>query len=188
MESTGEKSRVHLSSETAKMLVSAGKTSWVKQRDEKVVAKGKGELTTYWLELFSRSETGSEGVSDGSTAGTEMPQKLEKDTDPVKQQRLIDWNVEMLGRALYEIAAHNDSKRPIATGQGSLLDETVLMPAPGKMVLDEVREIITLPRHSGSLPQSYGGQLDPDVVDQLRDYVTEIAGLYNNNPCKLCFY
>jgi class 3 adenylate cyclase len=51
MESTGAPSRIQVSQECADLLISAGKTNWVKEREEKVRAKGKGELTTctyYW--------------------------------------------------------------------------------------------------------------------------------------------
>ncbi|CAB9531237.1 expressed unknown protein (Partial), partial [Seminavis robusta] len=31
--------------------IASGKRSWLKAREDKVVAKGKGELQTYWIEL-----------------------------------------------------------------------------------------------------------------------------------------
>lgn len=44
MESNGAKDRIHLSQETAELLLSAGKTTWVCAREDKIIAKGKGEL------------------------------------------------------------------------------------------------------------------------------------------------
>lgn len=49
MESTGERDRIQMSIETANLLVAAGKSSWIIPRADKVVAKGKGEMATYWL-------------------------------------------------------------------------------------------------------------------------------------------
>ena len=46
MESTGAKNRIHLSQELVDLLIEAGKSHWVANRDDKVVAKGKGVLLT----------------------------------------------------------------------------------------------------------------------------------------------
>ena len=40
-----------MSKETAILLIAAGKSSWIVPREDKVVAKGKGEMDTYWLVL-----------------------------------------------------------------------------------------------------------------------------------------
>lgn len=50
MESNGCPGRVHVSTETATELRRRGKASWLNERKDKVRAKGKGELTTYWVE------------------------------------------------------------------------------------------------------------------------------------------
>merc|ERR1711935_1033179 len=47
MESNGARGRIHISQETANLLNEAGKSSWVTEREDKIVAKGKGELTTF---------------------------------------------------------------------------------------------------------------------------------------------
>ncbi len=51
MESTGERNRAQASAETAELLREAGKDHWIKQRDDKIFAKGKGELSSFWLTL-----------------------------------------------------------------------------------------------------------------------------------------
>jgi class 3 adenylate cyclase len=71
MESTGKKDFIHISQETAELLCVAGKSHWIKPRDERVFAKGKGEMNTFWL--MPRSETnpnGKESVVTSSTAST----------------------------------------------------------------------------------------------------------------------
>lgn len=50
MESTGQVGRIQASAETAELLIASGKQSWVRPREEKVEAKGKGLLSTYWVE------------------------------------------------------------------------------------------------------------------------------------------
>jgi class 3 adenylate cyclase len=73
IETTGQKGRIHISQETSDLLVAAGKSRWVQKREEKVVAKGKGELQTYW---FAMTKTGScySGAS-GSDAKTQQGQE-----------------------------------------------------------------------------------------------------------------
>ena len=41
------KGRIHCSQETADELIMAGKTSWIKTREDRITAKGKGEMQTY---------------------------------------------------------------------------------------------------------------------------------------------
>jgi hypothetical protein len=50
VESSGKNNRIHASSTTADLLIQAGKGHWVKPRADKIVAKGKGEMTTFWIE------------------------------------------------------------------------------------------------------------------------------------------
>ena len=56
IESTGKKNRIHISKETADLLKEAGKSHWVSLREDKVHAKGKGELVTYWLNVANGSK------------------------------------------------------------------------------------------------------------------------------------
>ena len=49
MESTSKPNRIQLSQETADLLIQANKCHWIIARQQRVDAKGKGELQTYWL-------------------------------------------------------------------------------------------------------------------------------------------
>jgi class 3 adenylate cyclase len=74
MESTGMAGRIQLSQDTADLIIAAGKASWLKPREQKVVAKGKGEMQTYWLnpdDSSGRSETAS--ISNSSITDISMP-------------------------------------------------------------------------------------------------------------------
>ena len=50
-ESTGEGSKIHISEQFARELVKFGKRDWAIPREDKVQAKGKGTLTTFWLQI-----------------------------------------------------------------------------------------------------------------------------------------
>ena len=49
MESNGQSGRIHLSESTADLLIAAGMEKWVVARKDKIEAKGKGKLQTFWL-------------------------------------------------------------------------------------------------------------------------------------------
>jgi class 3 adenylate cyclase len=49
MESNGQRDRIHMSEETAQLLSAAGKGHWIVPREDRIVAKGKGELKTFWF-------------------------------------------------------------------------------------------------------------------------------------------
>lgn len=63
IESTGEPNRVHLSRETAELLEAAGKGDWLIPREKSVSAKGKGELTTFWLQVLDTEENVESGYT-----------------------------------------------------------------------------------------------------------------------------
>jgi class 3 adenylate cyclase len=50
MESTSTPSRIQCSQDTATLLQEAGKDHWITPREETVVAKGKGEMRTFWID------------------------------------------------------------------------------------------------------------------------------------------
>ena len=58
MESTGISTRIQLSQATTDLLIKVCKESWVKPRDGFIIAKGKGQMQTYWLTMtdFHASE------------------------------------------------------------------------------------------------------------------------------------
>jgi Adenylate and Guanylate cyclase catalytic domain len=64
IESTGRPDQIHLSEQTAKELKRLGKGKWCVPRMDKVVAKGKGELDTYWLLLASGCVCDSAQIAD----------------------------------------------------------------------------------------------------------------------------
>ena len=49
LKSTGVGGRIHISQETYDCVVEAGKAHWMEARKDKIFAKGKGELVTYWV-------------------------------------------------------------------------------------------------------------------------------------------
>jgi negative regulator of replication initiation len=103
-----------------------------------------------------------------------------------KTQRLIEWNVEVLLRLLKQVEAKRQAKQ-IHNAPEPLDEKAVLLgQIEGKTVIDEVKEIVNLPRYKArdAIEQQDADsvELSSNVVSQLRDYVTNIAALYNSNP------
>jgi hypothetical protein len=202
MESTGKRDCIQCSQATADVLTEAGKGHWVKPREEKVHAKGKGELQTYWIEVTSgvqrrSSEDMSQLSGEGSVHGqskiwgqqAEIPEVV---TQRARHQRLIDYNVDLLAQHLKRVEAR---RRVLAmNGQDSSHGAPAQIHRPSTdyidddspTVLDEVKEVIRLPNFD---PKSFKGHVDPasveldaKVMSQLKRYVTIIGAMYRQNP------
>ncbi|CAB9515308.1 Receptor-type guanylate cyclase gcy [Seminavis robusta] len=96
MESNGAKNKIHLSQETADLLIKGGKEKWVMAREEKIHAKGKGELQTYWLNVKASESEGSSITGDGTTergsvvSSTEFAPPVNKPWVEVKLERDVE--------------------------------------------------------------------------------------------------
>lgn len=66
MESNGARNRIHISADTAELLCKVGKSHWVTPRKDKIFAKGKGEMSTYWVS--NRTAKSAGGSSTGSVS------------------------------------------------------------------------------------------------------------------------
>ena len=107
LRSTSICGRIQLSHTTAMALQKARKAHWIKRREDAVEAKGKGVMETYWLVQKSRGTEqapesngeASDEVRSGSTVeGMNQSQVL-------KQNRLIEWCVELLSHHLRKVIA-----------------------------------------------------------------------------------
>jgi Adenylate and Guanylate cyclase catalytic domain len=196
MESTGVPGRIQLSQETADLLAAAGKSHWIKPREETVYAKGKGEMSTFFLHVTSQSH-GSSSI-DSSSSPDDEPNRIQDLSDDragtsssvqrlisEKTSRLIDWNVELLMRHLKMIAARRQSIRATKIGGYAKMMSCSLTPRPGIQPIEEVVEVIELPEFDAEASNmkfdADSAQISTAVFEQLRSYVTSIAALYVQN-------
>ena len=123
MESTGIPGKVQISQETSDLLLEAGKTKWIYPREDKVKAKGKGELVTYWLDpngggdphrgsggrsVCSRSTSSVDGLSiDSGNIGDfiSLEDFQMREAEEETNRRIASWTVEVLSCLLKEIEA-----------------------------------------------------------------------------------
>ena len=69
MESTGCPGRIQVSQTTADLLISRGKGHWLTPREDKVIAKGKGEMQTYFVTTTVKTATTRNDSTEASDHG-----------------------------------------------------------------------------------------------------------------------
>ncbi len=197
IESTGVRNKIHLSHETAALLHAAGKSNWIRKRTETVMAKGKGEMQTYWLLTDDEMASGTT-AEDGTKAaplpivkasaprlGNATADMLDPEsTLPPRIRRLVDWNVDVLKRLLKQIVAKRRAQgKEQMDPNHPLMMRTEVNIGCDTYVLDEVSEIIRLPgyTHVKQMEDPNKIELPSEVGDQLRLYVSSIAAMHRDN-------
>lgn len=193
MESTGAPDRIHLSQETVDQLLDASKSHWVTMREDKVVAKGKGILNTYWLQAASpdlafRGFSVDASTDTASTTSSGFPhesngQNLSPNTFVDQNQGLVDWNVNIMKSILVEVVARRRAGNVKSTSteimqhleKGYMVDRTSLK---------EVKEIVVLPKFNASVANQTSDktEISDKVMAQLRSYVYALSTMYQPNP------
>eukprot|EP00934_Nitzschia_sp_Nitz4_P003528 Nitzschia sp. Nitz4//scaffold24_size164493//84634//88676//NITZ4_002330-RA/size164493-augustus-gene-0.260-mRNA-1//1//CDS//3329544120//3518//frame0 len=214
METTGERGRIHVSDVTAKMLVDFGKKHWLVKRPGGVQAKGKGTMETFWITMAREkapvgptSSTSSNpkefnissvSIASDSENSTSAAAPATNGTDNAasniaaatkaridsRNQRLVEWNRDVLSGFLKKILAMRLSEGDSASGAENHTFEEAHGDSRTRSgtVLDEVQEIVGLPqKHIEMNVDTKDVTLPPDVKSQLHSYVSLICGLYNNN-------
>lgn len=200
------KGRIQVSTETAKLLTDAGKHRWLEERGDKVFTNARGMIQTYWLRkskangMMTTDECLSEVSSDtGGGLDFELSSDL-GNGDSARTSRLIDWNVEVLHQLLKTIVMRRSMESKKADNstfqqQDCGCDESTSCGKSsssegaterGTMPLDEVKEIIYLPefdrRAAVNEKDAATVQIPATVLTQLKEFVTAIAQMYNDNP------
>ncbi|CAJ1930905.1 unnamed protein product [Cylindrotheca closterium] len=193
MESSGEPNKIQLSQTTADLLT-GGLKQLIMPRSKKVAVKGKGEMQTYWLNFGKAKKSKSIGAGQtlrmlDETVATDSSNSIHTEDDSfdvgtgemTKQDRLVEWNVEVLGTLLQQIIASRSSKSRSPLAANELAEQP-----SGATVLDEFIPIIPLKRFGAD---DLARRRDVDSVDigdkaknQLRSYLTNIAMMYQDNP------
>ena len=189
--------RIHISQETADLLIAAGKNHWIIPREDVVVAKGKGELRTFWLlpredmagtSTKASSETHEDANSQDIAPEPEQPSALPMShVKNDKIQRMIDWNCDILLQLLRLIGAKRQASRR-SSAHGNMieteLDHIERDISEGGLPVDEIVEVIHLPEFDSSAYEK-----DPRFVEigeaveaQLHSFVTIIASMYRYEP------
>lgn len=147
-------------------------------RTNKVVAKGKGELTTFWLDTEAARNDFALDASSNITESELQDEKIDA------HGRLIEWNAQQLINLLKKIVAFRLKHEPKqSVGTESAPSHFSL--SDNKTYLEEVAEVIQLPKSDGVDAEEIDVSqvfLERVVEDEVRMLVSRVAAMYNNNP------
>jgi class 3 adenylate cyclase len=184
MESSSAANKIHASRQTVSCLAEANKGSWALPREDKVHLKGKGTLQTFWLDPGREKalRRSSSLLTTPLSVATSPLEMVSGDADGLqRKQRLIKWNVEVLHDLLNRLVT---SRSNCANTQTIPLEESSgpTKVSVGTSVIDEMTEIISLPRFDPEIHQNLHPVKLPRVVkQQLHEYVSNIARLYRDD-------
>jgi hypothetical protein len=208
IESTGNRNRVHVSKETAHLLASIGREHWVIPRNDKVYAKGKGQIQTYWLKrlkhsdhpsiprrdiTFSFSERNTQAFPDTVDERRVLLlggiQRKPQDIANKKLDRLVDWCSEVLMTLLKQVEERRETlgTKPDDELVIRQVEDELLCPVwkGGKAAFDEVVESIEMARFNEEATRMIiveEMERREQVQKELREYVRIVASMYNDNP------
>jgi 3'5'-cyclic nucleotide phosphodiesterase len=137
-------------------------------------------MQTYWVEPT--------GQPKSSRKLNKMDLRaLRAQESETRNDRLVDWIVEIMDRLIRRIIARRNATRSKIRNIGLITDAEffTLASSEGETVLDEVREIVELPEFDA---KAFHKQEDPETIElgaevkkQLQQYVLSIASMYNEN-------
>lgn len=189
MESTGAGNRIQLSETTAQLLIDAGRSDWVKHRDDEVHVKGKGVVNTYWLvkEIDQHLPVREQKGTTDEVASSATPKigiNVAMSLDQSKNHRLVSWLAELMKEQLRRIAAQRQTRRLASFSWNAIDADSCIL--RGKTVLDEVVDAFVMPKLNA---KTFQYRVDPnsivisdDVHEQLYCFVHIIATKYRKNP------
>ncbi|CAB9526583.1 Receptor-type guanylate cyclase gcy [Seminavis robusta] len=203
MESTGIRNKIQVSQSTYDLIVEGGKAAWAKPRPDKVEAKGKGMLQTYFINPSAKrgSTTESTASDEQSGSGGDASSRMLQASSSaivakpmhakpggkalsMKESRLVDWIVDLLHEHVKKLAAIRSRSKSKSKSIPSS-EEIMYRPPEGQTSMDEVAETILLPKFSlknfAAAEEFRSVTVDPVALEQLRDLVATIASMYQDN-------
>jgi hypothetical protein len=204
IQTTGMSNRIHLSQATANILIDNGCKRWVTKREGSINTREKGDLDTYWLTRGVKQLGGFDDTASSIAYSDfmSMASGASDDNDLYGDSRMrwIEWNVDVLAKVLKQIldqrATTNFVDECIKNVRNvAMIRRTSVRSicsveshtSPSAMPLEEVAEIIELPAFDKKAmkrqhDKSDRKELDPELMTQLKEYVTMVAGMYKDNP------
>ncbi|CAB9517624.1 Receptor-type guanylate cyclase gcy [Seminavis robusta] len=187
MESNGQRRMIQISQETATLVMKAGKDHWLTPRKDKIMAKGKGMLQTYYVDPTKKR---GNSLDSGDTSKMDHIGQTDSfpDIEPVPQSvnyRLINWMVDLLVEDVKKIV---NVRRKCGMKEKNSRSVSYF-PPKGQTGIQEVLTVIEMPKfESKKAAVSAAGDYSkvapsPEVLSGLNEYVTTISRLYRDqNP------
>jgi len=202
IESTSSKNKIHVSQQAAELIKEAGKGSWIQPRGEPILAKGKGQLKTYWLtteapkNLSAREELALPALLKMMSKANIDPgfinNKKSLDSNE-KRERLVDYHTNVLKVLLEKLAA----MRFVSGGDSPDVDayakkaNKLIGPggdASASKFMEEARKKIIFPTTTkvGTIASAFVGNpdqctIDYSIFDELRELVSRVSRWYRDD-------
>ena len=143
------------------MVIKAGKTKWVVEREDRVFTTEKGLLKTYWLAMGCRHS----GL-DQADISHELSLKGDGDSDRDEgefecQQRFIEWTVEVFKGLLKQIIARRAS---LIRWANLAFNITYIAPT---IPLEEVKETNELPEFDRKSARRQRENVEVEVLEKV---------------------
>ena len=196
MESNSMRGRIQVSEQTADLLFESNKENWLIKREDKINAKGKGKLQTYWLDIKGAKTASTSDLSSGNGIAEESTLNAHQvgsnyDTTTtngvsVQHAKLIEFNTDCLVRLLKQISARRSVSKAFTVNTDITTETTAHNVQNTGTIRDEVKECIQLPAFNAGIERSQptdtdSMELDPNAIEELRDYLSEICKMYNRS-------
>jgi hypothetical protein len=97
MESNGQPHRIHVSEATAILLEQAGKAHWIREREDRIIAKGKGEMRTFWVDSIRSDSDKSHRSSDDCNSSCPVTNTASSEDDANETKELRDFDKVLYG-------------------------------------------------------------------------------------------
>jgi hypothetical protein len=196
MESTGKPGKIQVSQETADEIIGRGKVHWLRPRKDKIVAKGKGELSTYWLEprkmpnhvnshsnvmaiQFSHEEVESTEVPSSPGAGRHTSGSTVRTAVIEHRERLVDYNTDVLLKPLLRAITARETAK--STKKSVRKIDYSMETFEPLLAYSAVSDSIVFPDFDPNRSTDKSGLNDvAGLREDLRAYISEIASLYND--------
>eukprot|EP00980_Cylindrotheca_fusiformis_P018546 scaffold6142_cov116-Cylindrotheca_fusiformis.AAC.3 len=167
-------------------------------RRSKIFVKGKGDMQTFWLRKTKAPKLKGSGKKNDMNTVAETDDETDGESDSMEEsglafdfdadqgmtkiERLVEWNLEVLGSLLQQVIA---SRGGVVNDIDCLASAEKNIGRDGGTVLDEFTPIIPLKRFEAgdlrALRRASFIDLGDQAKSQLRSYLSEIAGLYRDN-------
>jgi len=201
MESSGKKNMIQVSPETAKLVKSAGKEQWLVPRADIVVAKGKGEIQTYWIKPLKESgplaavsehSKQSSSVHYGhvgwDTDVSDHHRDWDKNSHPSTRyysqeddrRRSIEWNATVLEDLILKVMNHREDCIPEDNKNRRL---SKLSRHRSGLILDEISNEVKFELYSANKPPRSKARITSigeAAKHELKAYVTRVASMYRD--------
>lgn len=201
-QSNGVRCKIQISQETADLLKGHGKESWIKPREDKINAKGKGQLPTWWLlpknnaALSSNASRSSAGSKNSFGPGDAAPNMVAirrtsigvNSTLSDRKRKLVDWNVEVLVKMLKGVVAGRNGSKSVDEQSLEFLEVNL---TESSSLLKEVKETIALNgqftkkenakknKLNNPFTKKEESAMNPEDVQLSREVLSQLHGMYN---------